>query len=124
MPPSPIWIYHITHIGNLPDIIQRGGLFANSALSQIHANYHDLAHQSIQARRAKIMIDCGPHGRLHDYVPFYFAPLSPMLYAHFKGNVVGNKDGQDPIIYLVSSVETVQAAHKAFVFTDGHATME
>jgi hypothetical protein len=62
-------------------------------------------------------------GSLNDYVPFCFAPRSPMLYAIYKGNVEGYKDGQNPILHLTSSVEAVEQAGLPFAFTDGHSEM-
>ncbi|MBD3884903.1 DUF4433 domain-containing protein [Phormidium tenue FACHB-886] len=62
-------------------------------------------------------------GTLTDYVPFYFAPCSPMLYAIHQGNVPTHSDGQEGVIYLGSTVETVQQANLSFVFTDGHGIM-
>lgn len=46
-----------------------------------------------------------------------------MLYAIYKGNVEGYKDGQNPILHLTSSVEAVEEAGLPFAFTDGHAEM-
>lgn len=61
---------------------------------------------------------------LADYVPFYFAPRSPMLYSIHRGNVKGYTDGQKPILHLVSSAEAVQNRNLPFAFTDGHAPMD
>jgi len=61
---------------------------------------------------------------LADYVPFYFAPRSPMLYTINRGNVEGYQEGQRPIVHLVSSAEAVRAAGLSFAFTDGHADMD
>lgn len=43
-----------------------------------------IAHNTIQDRRAQTYVPCLPGGNPHDYVPFYFAPCSPMLYAAHK----------------------------------------
>jgi len=51
------------------------------------------------------MVPVAAGGTLNDYVPFYFAARSPMLYTIYKGNVEGCKDGQNPILHLTSSVE-------------------
>lgn len=120
----PTRIYHITHINNLPSILRSSGLVANSRLRRERINYLDIAHESIQDRRGKIHVPWGVGGVLHDYVPFYFAPRSPMLYAIHKGNVEGYNQGQNPVIHLVSEAEAVNAEGLAFVFTDGHAVME
>jgi hypothetical protein len=83
-----------------------------------------IAHQHIKERRAQKQVSCAPGGTLADYVPFYFAPRSPMLYVINKGGVEGYTGGQRPIVHLVSSAEAVQAAGLPFVFTDGHAEMD
>ncbi len=119
--PTPL--YHITHMRNLASIAAAGGLRAHNVLHQEQTEYTSIAHQTIQDRRATTQVPCGPGGTLHDYVPFYFAERSPMLYTLYRGNVEGHAGGQEPIIHLVTSVEAVQAAGRRFVFTDGHAIM-
>jgi hypothetical protein len=119
----PTFIYHITHIKNLKFILESGGLIANSGLKRQQINYQDIAHGHIQDRRALTRVPCAARGCLHDYVPFYFAPRSPMLYAIHRGNVEGYADGQNPIIHLVSEAETIAANNLAFAFTDGHAVI-
>ncbi|MDH6100191.1 DUF4433 domain-containing protein [Anabaenopsis sp. FSS-46] len=119
----PISIYHITHINNLPSILKSGELMAHSRLRQETIQYQDIAHGHIQDRRSMTLVPCGAGGTLHNYVPFYFAPRSPMLYAIHKNNVGQYRDGQTPILHLVSSAEAV-AAKLSFVFTDGHAIIQ
>jgi hypothetical protein len=46
-----------------------------------------------------------------------------MLYAISKGFVEGYLDGQESVVYLVSTAESVQKAGLPFVFTDGHGIM-
>jgi hypothetical protein len=116
----PTSIYHITHINNLTSILNSGGLIANSRLRQERINYLDIAHESIQDRRARTPVPCGAGGVLHDYVPFYFARRSPMLFTIHKGNVEGYNQGQESVIYLVSTAEAIEAMALAFAFTDGH----
>lgn len=60
---------------------------------------------------------------LHDYVPFYFAPKSPMLYAIKNGRVESYDGKQDDIIYFVTRTDIIQKYNKPFVFTDGHAVL-
>jgi len=85
-------------------------------------SFEDIAYEGIQDSRATIKVCCGPGGILHDYVPFYFAPLSPMLSAIHNGKVAQYTRGQKSIVYLVSSAETI-AKNRKFVFTDGHGIM-
>ena len=79
-------IYHITHKDNLPRIISMGGVYAQSQMKCKTIEYSNIAHGGIQDRRSETIVPCGPGGCLHDYVPFYFAPRSPMLYAIKMGN--------------------------------------
>lgn len=46
-----------------------------------------------------------------------------MLYSINEGNVLGYDKGQEPIVHLVSTAQSVEADGRSFVFTDGHATM-
>jgi hypothetical protein len=61
---------------------------------------------------------------LHDYVPFYFAPRSPMLYTINNGNVPGCNHRQDDIVHLVGDTQSVLAAGHRFVFSDIHAALD
>lgn len=119
--PERVWLYHITHIDNLPGIIRSGGLLAHNGIED---GYTDIAHQTIQKRRNQTPVPCSPGGALHDYVPFYFCRRSPMLYAIHKDNIAGYCGGQQSIVYLVSELARVQQAGLTFVFTDGHAIMQ
>jgi hypothetical protein len=102
MVPQPTPIYHITHKDNLSGIIARAGLIAQSQMANT-VNYCNIAHKNIQDRRSQTPVTCGPGGFIHDYVPFYFAPRSPMLYAIHMGNVDGCTAGQKDIVYLVAN---------------------
>lgn len=119
----PVSIYHITHLNNLPSILQSGGLLANSRLQQEQVGFRDISYEQIQDRRARTEVPCGAGGTLHDYVPFYFAPRSPMLYTINRGNVPGCPEGQTPILHLVTTAEAIEAEQLAFAFTDGHAVV-
>jgi hypothetical protein len=114
-------IYHITHESNLPAILRAGGLRCVTGLGGIGVT--SIAHANIQDRRSTTCVTCGPGGVVHDYVPFYFGPRSPMLFSIARGNVTGYSGGQDAIVHLVSETGDVAAANIPFVFTDGHAAM-
>jgi hypothetical protein len=119
----PLPIYHITPIDNLESIISEGGLLAYNVMVETQTNYTNIAYENIQYRRATTYVPCGEGGVLHDYVPFYFAPRSPMLYTISRGNVDNYTQGQAAVIHLVSSIENIEAEDLSFVFTDGHAVM-
>lgn len=117
-------IYHITHVANLDSIITFGGLCCDQINTKLHPASTGIAHQNIKDRRAKNHVPLGPGGVLADYVPFYFAPRSPMLYAIHRGVVERYKGGQTPVVHLVAYIEDVVAQGVPFVFTDGHADMD
>ncbi|HZP39483.1 MAG TPA: DUF4433 domain-containing protein [Methylomirabilota bacterium] len=121
--PIPTPIYHITHLQNLDSILRAGGLRTCAQLLEEGVAYANIAHQNIQDRRRWTPVPCGPGGVLHDYVPCYFGPRSPMLYVISRGGVEGYAGGQAPVVHLVSTAQAIQAARLGFVFTDGHGIM-
>ena len=58
-----------------------------------------------------------------DYVPFYFAPRSPMLYAIHQNLVEGYNGTQEEVVHLCASAEVVAQNAMPYFFTDGHAEM-
>jgi hypothetical protein len=74
----------------------------------------------VKARRKQRRIRLAPFGRVADYVPFYFAPRSPMLFTLAKGNFPTYSDGQDPLVYLVSYTDTAASAGSPCLFSDGN----
>lgn len=121
--PIPTPVYHLTHVDNLPSIIQSGGCLSFSQKQTQRIDHVNIAYETIQDRRALTSVPCDPGGCLHDYVPFYFAPRPPMLYAIHRGHVEGYEQGQAPLIHLVTTVQDVNDSGSKWVFTDGHATM-
>ena len=116
-------IYHITHIRNLASILQDGRLWCDSERIRRQIISVGIAHEHIKQRRARRIVPNCRGGVLADYVPFYFAPRSPMLYTIHKGNVAGYSEGQTPVLHLVSSVENVVENALPFTFSNGHAEM-
>ena len=114
-------IYHITHIRNLPNMINEGGLWCDSESVKRNLRPVEIAYTEIKERRTRKVVKIPPGGTLAEYVPFYFCNRSPMLYTIHMGNVPAYRDGQANILHLVSSAEKVAQANLPFVFTDGHA---
>ncbi|NNN07235.1 MAG: DUF4433 domain-containing protein [Elusimicrobia bacterium] len=116
-------IYHITHVSNLTGILKAEGLWCDSNRHEHEFRVVGIAHQNIKDRRAKRLVPVAAAGTLADYVPFYFAPRSPMLYAIHRGAVEGYQGGQAAVVHLVSTVESASAVGRPWCFTDGHAEM-
>jgi hypothetical protein len=120
--PNPTLIYHITDLVNLSSMACHG-LLANSCIQRDGIEYVNIAYDNLQARRARRQVPLAPHGCLHDYVPFYFAPRSPMLYTINHGNVLDYQRGQTSVVHLVSTIQIIAEAGIPFVFTDAHAVV-
>ncbi len=120
MTPIPTSILRFTHVDNLATIIQRGGLHAPNLVPDDGLNYRFCHSAEVQGARAEVPIHLGPGGTIHDYVPFYFGYLSPMMLNLRTGRVEGYTEGQEPLIYLVASAQAIEAAGIRFVFSDGH----
>jgi hypothetical protein len=100
--------------------MQRRALHAPNHVPIDNLPYRACLDTEVQGARATVQISCGPQGVIHDYVPFYFGYLSPMMLKLKTGQVAGYDDGQDPLIYLVSTAQAAAEAGVGFVFTDGH----
>jgi hypothetical protein len=116
-------IYHITHIDNLPLILQEGGLWCDAEVTKRKLTYTRIGYSHLKNDRALVPVPVSARGHLSDYVPFYFCPRSPMLYAIYGGYVIGYRGGQVPILHFRASTEAVNQARLRFAFTDGHAKM-
>lgn len=111
---------HFTHFRNLPGILAAGCLRADNQVDRRSALAVEAADLEIKSSRRTIRIGLAPFGCVADYVPFYFAPRSPMLYKLAKGSVPTYTGGQDPLIYLVSTVGAITGAGLRWLFSDGN----
>jgi hypothetical protein len=118
------FIFHITHIENLPSILRSGKIWCDTEINKTQLTTKGIAHENIKAKRARRSVPIAPGGFLADYVPFYFAPRSPMLCAIYNNRVRDYQGGQDSILHLVSKAEKVVERKLSFTFTNGHAEME
>ncbi len=121
--PSPTRLFHITAIANLPAIFGSGGLLSKNAGATAGVNYQNIAHAGAQGARSVRAVPNPPGGVVHDYVPFYFAPRSPMLLAINSGRVAGCPWRQDDVVHFETTVESVVGLGRPFVFYDRNATL-
>ena len=117
-------IYHITHVDNLPAILAAGALWSDARLKAASASPKNIAHDHIKQRRERTPVTVPPHGVLADYVPFYFCPRSPMLYAFKRGMVSSASGEQHDILHLVFDAESLIGAGLTCVHTDGNAASQ
>jgi ssDNA thymidine ADP-ribosyltransferase, DarT len=123
MVPSPVRLFHITAVANLPAIAASGALLSKNVGAAAGINYQNIAHRGAQGARAVRSVPNPPGGVVHDYVPFYFAPRSPMLSAIEHGRIGNCSWRQGDIVHLETSVERVISGKVPFVFYDRNATL-
>jgi hypothetical protein len=115
-------IYHITHIDNLPGILQQGRLWSDARRIAMGLANTNIGYSHIKARRMRHAVTVSAGGTLGEYVPFNFCSRSVMLYVVSRQHVDYAGD-QRSILHLVSSVENVVAARRPCFFTDRHADL-
>lgn len=116
-------LFHFAHVDNVASVA-RAGLLCDSALDATNPDFIEVANRDIKKRRRSQPVRAGPGGVVADYVPFYFAARSPMLYAIHKGRVRTYGGGDDELVYLVSSIEAIVNHRLALVVTDRNAALK
>lgn len=111
------YLYRMTHIENIPHILQYGITHLTSA--NANPNFIPIGDGSLIASRNNFLLNNGR--RLGEYIPFYFGTRTPMLYVVQKGFNMVSPTPAENIVYCVISVQKIIDLHLDFVFTDGHA---
>lgn len=78
--PQPIRLFHFTRLEHL-DSIARDGLCCDADAHQAERLVVEIGHVDIKERRRRRAVPTGPGGVVSDYVPFYYAERSPVLFA-------------------------------------------
>jgi len=103
---NPSHIFRMTHKNNIDIFIEEGYLYA---LNHKYQKQYAISYQGINTLRSTMQVFNGKY--LHDYVAFYFSPLTPMSYAISKGkvelrdldnNLKGMVDKSDVIYFVIS----------------------
>lgn len=113
------WLYHFTHINNLPGIIAKG-LVADSGEPALSV---ECGERGIKNRRRETRVPIDPGGVVADYAPFYFAARSPMLYRIHCGGVAGYQRGQGELVYLMTRLSHVESRQLRWIATDRNAVV-
>jgi ssDNA thymidine ADP-ribosyltransferase, DarT len=122
--PDPVRLFHITDISNLSAIFASRELLSKNVIASRQGNYKNIAYQGAQGKRANKQLPNPPGGLIHDYVPFYFAPRSPMLNAIHSGRVPDCPGGQASIVHFETTVTALVSNREPFVFFDRNATLD
>ena len=124
-----IILYRITHIENIPHILQFGITHRDSInKNPTFKNIGDLSLIDTRSKK-QVSIDNGELNNnltsitLGDFIPFYFGAKMPMLYvAQHGGNFVEKATSPSEIIYLGCALYKIVYSELNFYFSDGHAT--
>ena len=109
-------LYHFTHINNLEAIIRNQCLQAKNS---IEGDSKSIAYSDIQDRRSRMDVPVGPRGVVHDYVPFYFCPRSPMLHAVISHKIAEQRD----IVYLEFPITLLESDQAVFTSSSANSNI-
>lgn len=109
------FFYHFTHLDNIRSIVKSGGLLSTNEKKRLGISHHNIANAEIQSRRSDMAVPVGPRGTVHDYVPFYFTSVNPMLLGLVNRKVVD----QPYICFLAVPIEKL--LEDRVIFTDASA---
>ncbi|AXK21465.1 DarT ssDNA thymidine ADP-ribosyltransferase family protein [Bacillus sp. COPE52] len=108
------YFYHFTHINNIKSIVKHGLLSTNEKESK-SVEHVDLANEDIQQRRSQMDVPLEPYGKIHDYVPFYFTTINPMLLG-----VLNRKNIDQPLVVFIA-IPIEKILEENVLFTDASA---
>ena len=115
---QPTLAYRITHIANVPWILDHG-LHCDASPTR-DPGFRAIGNPDLIGKRRKRIVDEPPGGTFADYVPFYFGTHSRMLFNIHTGYGVARVNQAD-IVHLVTSIERVSSVGARSLFTDRHA---
>jgi hypothetical protein len=127
VPPKSPKIYHITHLDNLPQIVDHV-LWSDAERIRQDLPCKIVGMSEIKRRRLEeLEVDCHPGTKVGEYVPFYLCPRSIMLFLLHKGNHIdlSYQGGQQPIVHLQADLHGVvawaQSEGRRWAFSNGNA---
>ncbi|MGJ7908224.1 type II toxin-antitoxin system toxin DNA ADP-ribosyl transferase DarT [Actinopolyspora sp. H202] len=121
--PKPTYLYHFTSLEHLSTIVENG-LWCDSAIRGSSMLRVEVGDNDIKRRRRGRPVKVPPGGVIADYVPFYFAPPSPMLFKIQREKVAHHNGGTNPLVYLVTSLERLLKLRPRTVYTDRNAVLD
>lgn len=119
---NTLWVFRIIHYQNLEYILQHGIYYRGSA--NFPADYVNIGNTEIISSRDTKPVTCYPGTMVNNYVPFYFAVRTPMLYNIKTGYGKVERRPQEDIIYLCCNVRELTDSHLQCCFTNGNAAID
>jgi hypothetical protein len=118
--PIPTPLYHFTRVEHLPTVIG-SGIQCDVVAQTQGLLLKEIGEPGIKQSRRSRDVPVRPGGVVADYVPFYFAPRSPMLYRIVHGGVASYTDGDARIVYLCTTLERLAGLGLDPILTDRNA---
>jgi hypothetical protein len=113
-------VYRMIHIDNVEYVLKNG--MCTRAHESADPAYINIGDTQLIAQREDFSVRINPPGgKLSDYVPFYFAGHSPMLYNIKTGWRGIRQRPQAEIVFLASSIGRIIQRCSLWCYTDGHA---
>ena len=119
---QPTPVVHFTHVDHLTTVIEHG-LLSDTAAQAARVLTTEVGNVGIKDQRRHRPVPLPPGGVVADYVPFYFAPRSPMMFAISRGNVPSYQGGTARLVYLLSALERLHELGHRPVLTDRNAAL-
>ncbi|GAB3015430.1 hypothetical protein GCM10011376_06020 [Nocardioides flavus (ex Wang et al. 2016)] len=120
--PVPTLLFHFTRVEHLETIVATG-LHCDRRAQAEGVLSIEVGNTDVKSLRGRRSVPVHPGGVVADYVPFYYATRSPMLYVIERGGVPSYIEGTDRIIYLGTTLERVAELGLDPVLTDRNAAL-
>ena len=117
--PDNACIFRITHISNVSWILANGLHCQNS--DNRDPCFVTIGDPDLIIKRASRIVPIQPGGSLSDYIPFYFTPLSPMMYNIITGYRGIRERTRSELVVMVSSLRDLADSEVVTLYTDRHA---
>lgn len=117
--PEYIFLYRLLHWENVEHVLLHGLCCREHPLTD--PNYINIGHRKLISDRHAHLIPIPNAGVLGEYVPFYFAGHSPMLFLIMNGHKGVTQIPQSELVYIVVSFKKIKGHNLDFVFTDRNA---
>ncbi|MCG8319836.1 MAG: DUF4433 domain-containing protein [Cytophagales bacterium] len=117
--PKSVLLYRMVHWKNVQHILQHG--ICSRQHPDMDPKYINIGHGQLITDRHEHPIPLPNAGNLGEYVPFYFAGHTPMLYVIMNGYQGIEQRSQEDIVFLVSTFDKIKKANLEFVFTNMNA---
>ncbi|MEP4091779.1 DUF4433 domain-containing protein [Reichenbachiella sp.] len=114
-----ISILRMVHFQNVEYILKNG--VCSREHTQADPNYINIGHRQLITDRHIHPVPIDGAGNLGEYVPFYFAGHTPMLYLIMNGYQGVEQRPQKDIVFLISKVGKIKENGLEYVFTNMNA---